>query len=203
VKSKGFSFLDPYFLGAVFLGVGLGTALLEQRPRLAVLWTTLLVLALAHRGQREVRIEFTLAGVGRGALLGLVISLPLLAFLSEQLRLFTERLFATRDTVFLFYQVCFVAAPVEELFFRGVVQAEKGLTAGLALYAGAALVYFLPHAPILVALMTTVVMGSLGIAYAYVFDRHGLAASIACHVVVGLILQVTPLILYWARIMLA
>lgn len=202
-SKRAASSIDPYFLGAIFVGVGLGTVLLEQRVRLALLAVTLAALCLVYRAKSSVALDFSPAALGRGAFLGLVIALPLLAFLSEQLRLFTERLYATRDVVQLFYQICFVSAPLEECFFRGVLQKEKGLSVGITASAVAALVYFVPHVPIVVTLITFVALGSLGIVYAYIFERHGLTASIACHVVVGFILQVMPLIIEWARMTLS
>jgi membrane protease YdiL (CAAX protease family) len=195
--------LEPWFLVAAFLGVGLGTILLEQRARMALLWATLAVLGIIARGHRGGPVSLDPSAVGRGALLGLVIALPLLAFLANPLRAFTERLYASSDIVFLLYQVCFVAAPAEEVFFRGVIQDGTSLLTSLLLYAAAMLVLTLPHAPILVALLYAGAMGGLGIVYAYTYERYGLAASTACHVLVGLLLQVAPSAIEWARIVLS
>ena len=196
-------FLEPYFLFLVFVGIGLGTIMLDESVRLAMLWTTLAILSVAYRAEHEVDATFSLAGVGRGALLGLVISLPLLAFLSEQFRTFTERLYGTRDVVMIFYQVCFVSPLVEEYFFRGIVQGSKGSSVSIALYALTALLFFLPHTNLLASVIIFTAMGLLGIVYAYVADRYGLAASMASHVVVGFILQVTPSLIAGLREMLA
>lgn len=200
---KRLSFDEPYFLFLIFAGVGVGTILLQQPVRLALLWTTLLILCVLHGGGHKLEMSFSLPGIGRGMLLGLVISLPLLAFLSDQLRIFAERLYDTADLVALFYQVCFVSAPVEECFFRGVVQDSKGSSVSIAMYSGAALLYFLPHAPLLATFIVFVAMGMLGIVYAYVRDQYGLAASVACHVVVGFILQVVPSLIAAFRMMLS
>lgn len=200
--SRGASGREPYLLFLVFAGVGLGIVLLDQPTRLALLWVTLVALSLFYRSAHRVEIIFSLPSLARGALLGLVISVPLLAFLSAQLRQFTEDLYATQDIGLLFYQICFVSAPVEEYFFRGVVQGQRGSSVGTALYAATALVYFLPHDP-LAAVLALVAMGLLGMLYGYVRDRHGLAAAIACHVVVGFVLQVVPSLLAAFRAMLS
>ncbi|MHB1296405.1 MAG: CPBP family glutamic-type intramembrane protease [Anaerolineae bacterium] len=183
---------QPYLLFLIFVGVALGTILLDQAVRLAVLWSTLVILSLLYRGHQTVELDFSLANVGRGALLGAVIAVPLLAFLAEPLRTFSERLYGTESVVLLFYQVCFVAAPVEEYFFRGVVQGSLGPSAGIGLYAATALLLFVPHAPLLASLIALLGMGVLGIVYSNVRERHGLSAALACHLVVGLGLQVLP-----------
>ena len=194
---------QPYFLFAVFLGIGLGTILMGQRPRFALLWTAMVVLSLAYRIGQPVEVGFSVAAVGRGALLGAVVSVPLLAFLSSQLRVFAERLYATHDAVSLYYQICFIAAPVEEYFFRGILQPRLGSTTTIGMYAAVAVLYFLPHAPLLVVLIMGVGMGVLGMIYGYVYERHGLAASISCHIVSGLVLQVAPSAIATLRILLS
>lgn len=194
---------EPYLLFMIFVGVGLGAIMLTQPARLALMWTTLAILCLLYRAKQEVDLSFTLPGLGRGALLGLVIAAPVLAFLAEPLRAFNERLYGTRDVVLLFYQTCFIAAPLEGYFLRGIVQSSKGASVSIALAAATALLYFLPHAPILIAFIVFVVMGGLSIVYTYVCDRYGLASSIACHVVVSFLLQVAPSLIALARRLLS
>ena len=200
---RGEAFSEPYFLYLIFAGIGLGTVQLQQMVRLALLWTVLVLLSLAYRGRQKVEAVFSLAAVGRGALLGLVISVPLLAFLVEPLRGFAERLYGTQSAVLLFYQVCFVAAPAEEYFFRGIMQKSKGSSVSIALYAATALLFFLPYAPFLAAFIMFLAMGVLAVVYGYVWERHGLVASIACHVTVSFFLQVMPSLIGTLRMMLA
>jgi hypothetical protein len=197
-----FPISEPYLLFLIFAGIALGTVLLRQAPRFALLWVTLVILSLLYRSKHTVEIGFSLPSVGRGALLGLVISVPLLAFLSDPLRAFSERLYNTRDIVLLFYQVCFISAPLEEYFFRGIVQDQRGSSVSIALYALTALLYFLPYAPLLATFIVFVALGVLGIVYSYVREHYGLAASIACHVVVGFVLQVLPSLIASLRTML-
>ncbi len=183
---------DPYLLFLVFAGVAVGTVLLAPPVRLTILWVTLAVLSVLYGGRQPIEGAFTLGNIAKGALLGLVIAVPLLAFLSGQLRVFTERLYGTRDTLMLFYQICLISAPVEEVFFRGIVQQYKGSSASIALYAITALLYFFPHVPLLAAFIVFVAMGVLGIVYTSVYERYGLTAAIASHVVVGFVLQMVP-----------
>ncbi len=186
------SFYEPYFLCMIVAAVGLGTLMLKQVPRHALLWTTLALLSLVYRSGRKVEMSFSPASAGRGALLGLVIALPLLAFLSGPLRSFNETLYGTSDVTMLFYQVCFVSAPVEEYFFRGILQQSKGLTVSAGLYGLMVLVLFLPHTPFLVALVVFAALGGLGLAYGYIAEAHGLSAAMACRLVVAVLVQVFP-----------
>lgn len=183
---------DPYLLFLIFAGIAVGTILLAPPVRLTLLWVTLAVLSILFGGRQPIDGAFSLGNVARGALLGLVIAVPLLAFLSGQLRVFTERLYGTRDTLLLFYQICLVSAPIEEAFFRGIVQQHKGSSASIGLYAITALLYFLPHAPLLAAFIVFVSMGVLGMVYASVYERYGLTAAISSHVVIGFVLQLIP-----------
>jgi membrane protease YdiL (CAAX protease family) len=201
--SARLTILEPYLLFLIFVGIGLGTVMLTLPVRLALLWSTLALLSLLYRGRYAVEVGFSLPNVGRGALLGLVIALPVLAFLAGPLRAFMVRLYGTEDIVLLFYLVCFVSAPVEEFFFRGVIQDAKGSSVSTGLYAATALLLFLPHTPLLVAFIMFVALGVLGIVYGYVREHYGLMAAIACHVVVGFILQIVPLLIERARMLLA
>ncbi len=187
----------------IFCGIGLGTVLFRQAERLALLWTTLAILGVLYHSRAGVNLAFSLPNVGRGAALGLVISVPVLAFLARPLAEFNQRLYATDSVVLLFYQVCFASAPVEEYFFRGILQSRRGSSASLACYAATALLFFLPHAPLLAALLMLVAMGVLGIVYGSVYDHYGLSAAVACHVVVGFVLQVCPSLIAGLRAMLA
>jgi membrane protease YdiL (CAAX protease family) len=194
---------EPYLLFLVLVGIGLGTISVRQPVRLALLWVALVALSVIYRSHHEVDVGFSLPSLGRGALLGLVISVPLLAFLAGQLRAFNERLYDTADIVLLLYQVCFISAPLEEYFFRGIMQSQKGSSVAIGLYAVLALLYFLPHAPLLATFIVFVAMGILGIVYGYVREHYGLAASVGCHVVVGFVLQVAPSLISSLRSMLS
>jgi len=182
----------PTYLFLAFVAVGLGTVTLRQPVRLAILWSTLALLGVIYRSLHEVPSGFSPGNVGRGAVFGAVIALPVLVFLAEPLRAFSERLYGTPDAVMIFYQACFVAAPVEEYFFRGILQPRLGSSLSLGLYVVAALIFFVPHTPFVAALLAAVGLGIVGIVCSGVSAQYGLAAALACHIVVAFLLQVAP-----------
>ena len=186
---------QPLCLFAAYVVVALGTMFLDQSLRYALLWSVLVLLSVLYRGAKALKVEFTLAAVGRGTLLGLVASTPVLAFLSGHLRTAVVRLYGTGDVASLLYQVCFVAAPVEEWFVRGIIQPQSGLWPSIAVSAVIGLLTFLTRAPVLVLALVVAYTALTSMVYAYVRDRHGLAASIACHVCIGFVLQVLPSVL--------
>jgi len=183
------------YLFLVFVAVGLGTVLIKQPARLAILWSALALLGGIYRGLRDVPVGFSPSSVGRGAVFGLVIAVPVLTFFAGPLKAFNERLYGTSDAVALFYQLCFVAAPVEEYFFRGILQPRLSSSLSLGLYLVAMLIFFLPHVPFLAAIIAVVSLGILGIVCSGISQQYGLAAAIACHVVVAFVLQVVPSLL--------
>ena len=69
--------LDPIFGCLIFAAVGLGTLAMGVSSRLVILWTTLLGLWLAHREGKSFRFVYRFAEIGRGAIIGLAIGLPL------------------------------------------------------------------------------------------------------------------------------
>jgi len=192
---------DAYLLFLVFAGVGLGTVLVAQPGRQAVLLVALAVVSLVYRNNHPMDLDFSLASAGRGAMLGLVVSVPLLAFLPHTLERFSESLYGTDNTALIFYQACLVAGPVEEYFFRGIVSECRGSSASTGLYALTGLIYSLPGAPLMGAVIAALAMGILGIVYAHVHENHGLAAAIACHLTATFVLQVCPSLLASLRLM--
>jgi membrane protease YdiL (CAAX protease family) len=97
----------------------------------------------------------------------------------------------------LFQALIFVSAPVEELYFRGVLQRERGLFSAAVLYGLAGTVFFLPvfRSFALILLAVVLSMGLLGFVYGYVYSQYELWASIACHVVVNFVLLFLPPVL--------
>ncbi|NLD72950.1 MAG: CPBP family intramembrane metalloprotease [Chloroflexi bacterium] len=192
----------PHLLFLVFAGVGVATIALPQPGRLAILYVALGVLVLAYPGLGSLEWRFSLPAVGRGALLGLVISLPVWAFVPTQLRAMAGRLYGAGDLALLFYQACLVPAPLEEVFFRGILAPEAGAAAGVGLYALAGLLYFAPHAPFPSVVAAVLAMALLGLVWTYVRESHGLAAATACHLVAAFVLLVWPALLAALRALL-
>ena len=194
--------LDPYYACLIFAGVGVGTLGIRGPARLVLLWLTLLLLSLLYVERRPVQMHYSLGNVGRGAGLGALLAVSLLLFASDGLRITSERLFPMGSGASLFQSLFFVAAPVEELFFRGVLQRERGIVTASVVYGLAGVVFFLPIAGrfFLVLLAVGVGMGLLGLVYGYVYERYGLAAGIACHGIVNVALFFIPRMVgqWWA-----
>ncbi len=149
---------------------------------------------ISASGQRS-QFSYTFSDLARGAVAGLVISLPLALIASDFLLATSQRVFPAGSTLSLLWSVVLIMPAVETLFFRGLVQGEKGLWPSVLLYAGAGLVYFLPatwdeHLPVLAVLVGG--MGLLGFVYSYVRAMHGMVASLVCQAMVHFVLFVAP-----------
>jgi membrane protease YdiL (CAAX protease family) len=130
---------------------------------------------------------------------GLIISLPFLLTAKGVLNDISIRLFPMPSQAALFQTLTFASAPIEELYFRGVLQRERGLLSAAVLYGLAGAVFFLPvfRGLAFTSLLLAVVlsMGLLGFIYGYVCNQYGLGASIACHAVVNFVLLFLPPVL--------
>jgi membrane protease YdiL (CAAX protease family) len=189
--------LDPYFAYLIFVGVGLGSLQVNPEARLTLLWLILLALSLIYTGRKPVAARYSLANLGRGAIVGLIISLPFLLATRGTLNAGSARLFPMPSQAALFQALIFVSAPVEELYFRGILQRERGLLSAAVLYGLAGTVFFLPvlRGFALILLVVVFSMGLLGFVYGYVYNQYGLGASIACHAMVNLVLLFLPPVL--------
>lgn len=196
---------DPYFAFLLFVGIGLGTWRVELPLRLTTLWLALLGLVMVYAEERPLEARYSLLNLGRGALVGLIASAPLLFLSREFLNTTAARLYGTSDILLLFQRLVLLAAPIEELYFRGFVQRERGVFNGALLYALASAIYFLPGRLSFWSVIAVVSlgMGFLGLVYGYIYQRYGLSASIACHMVVNFVLMVIPSLLKQIAAMLA
>jgi membrane protease YdiL (CAAX protease family) len=97
----------------------------------------------------------------------------------------------------LFQALILVSAPIEELYFRGILQRERGLLSAAVLYGLAGAVFFLPvfRSFALILLAVVFSMGLLGFVYGYVCNQYGLGASIASHAMVNFVLLFLPPVL--------
>ena len=196
---------DPYFASLIFAGVGLGTLGVKTSPRLVVLWVTLLALWVVYRERQTVQLQYRLSDIGRGTGIGLAISGPLLLLTFRAMMAAVPILYVSADGVSdteiggttIFVSLVLLAPLAEELFFRDILQKEKGFWIAAALCAVAGVILFLPTAGQFFAVLIAVggAHAVLGLIYGYLYQRFGLAASMACHVTVNLVLIFVPAVL--------
>ena len=193
---------DPYLTFLVFAVVGLGTLRVEVEARLLILWLVLLGVGLVYAEEKVVAMQYGLVNLGRGAVVGLVISLPLLLLAKDALKATSARLFPLASQAALFQNLVLLAAPIEGLYFRGFLQRERGLVIAALLYGLGQGVLFLPGLSGFPVVLAAVVVATalLGFIYGYVCQRYGLSASMSCHATVNLVLLFLPLALgEWLR----
>jgi membrane protease YdiL (CAAX protease family) len=163
---------DPFFAFLVFVGVGLATLAMRSSPRLVTLWTTLLILWLIYRENKSLKIKYQFREIGRGALIGLAISAPLVVLTVSTLVMAIPRLFVSVPqaspggvpSAVVFVSLVLLAPLAEELFFRDLLQRERGLWLGAGFYA-------------------------------FFYERLGFVTTLACHVTINLVLLFVPAIL--------
>jgi hypothetical protein len=187
--------VDAYVAFAIFAAMGAATWSLGQSDRLTLAWLTLLVLTLVYGSGQMVRFSYTLPELARGAVVGLLLAVPVCLVVRDFLTASSQRLFAADSILSLLWGVVFLLPAVETLYFRGLVYREKGLWPSVLLYAGAGVVYFLPvtwdgYLPVLAALVGG--MALLGFVYGYVRAMHGIAASLVCQATVHCVFFVLP-----------
>jgi membrane protease YdiL (CAAX protease family) len=194
--------LDPYWTFLAFAVVGLGTWRIEEGARLIILWLVLLGVCLIYAEEKAIAVQYGLANLGRGTVVGLVISLPLLLLAQDALQTTSARLFPWASQTALFQSSVLLAAPIEGLYFRGYLQRERGLVGAALLYGLGQGVLFLPGLSGFPAVWAAVVVATalLGFIYSYVCQRYGLSASMSCQATVNLVLLFLPLALdQWLR----
>jgi membrane protease YdiL (CAAX protease family) len=188
--------LNPYLAFLLFLGVGVATFRLEHHLRLTLLWLMLLVIVLLYAESGRLKASYSLLNLSRGALVGIIVALPFYLFANDFFYATASRLYGVDDWQVLLERAVFLVPILEESFFRGVVQRERGLLDGALLFGLAQGLYFVTGAYELPAVIAGVVlgMGLLGLLLGYLYKRYGLTASIACHVAVNLVLFVLPVL---------
>jgi membrane protease YdiL (CAAX protease family) len=198
--------IDPLFAGLVFAAVGLGTLTIATSVRLVVLWTSLLILWFIYQERQPRTLSYEFGQIGRGALIGTAIGLPLMVLALRPLVTAIPILFISRtqptlvgvSSATVFVSLVLLAPFAEELFFRDLLQREQGLWIGVGLYAVAGLLLFLPTAGgYLVVLVAVVgVWSVLGVIYGFLYERFDLATTLTVHVAVNLFLLFAPVLLH-------
>jgi membrane protease YdiL (CAAX protease family) len=186
--------VKPYLAFFLLLGVGVATLRLEHQLRLTVLWLLLLGIVLLYAETGRLKAGYSLLNVGRGALLGLIVALPLYLFVQDFFLGTAEWLYGVNNWQVLLERAAILVPILEGAFFRGIVQRERSLLDGALLFALAQGLYVAHAASQFPAVVISVVlgMGLLGMLYGYLNERYGLTASIACHAAVNMVLFVWP-----------
>ena len=182
-------------LGFLFLvGVGLASANLSHPLRLSLLWLVLLVLILLYAESGRLKSGYSLLNVGRGALIGVVVALPFYLFARDFFHATASRVYGVEDLQVLLERAVFIVPLLEETYFRGVVQRERGLVEGAVLFGLVQALYFVSAVGGYSVVIATVMVGMAlaGLLYGYLYKRYGLTASIAGHVAVNFMLFVLP-----------
>lgn len=209
--------LDPYFAAVILAGVGLGTWTLPVCVRLAVLWTTLLLLWLVFREGRSLKLSYTWADLGRGIGIGLALGVPLLLVARRALTMSVPILYvgAYTSSVVLaeaqiwvageadvvgtlaFVNLVLLAPLAESLFFQDVLHRERGYLISVGLYAVTGLLFFLPAAGSFWAVLLAVcgVMAVLGAIYGFLYERYGFTTALSARVAINLCLLFIPVLL--------
>jgi membrane protease YdiL (CAAX protease family) len=165
----------------------------------------LLVLWVTYREGQTIPLHYRFADIARGAGIGLVIGVPAMLIALRGLAvavpiLFTGKMPAADATIAgttVFTLLVLLAPFAEELFFRDILQRERGLRITIVLYAVAAVIFFLPTAggfPVVLGAVSGAT-AVLGIVYAFLYERLGLTVALACHTTVNFILLFVPTVL--------
>jgi membrane protease YdiL (CAAX protease family) len=205
-RAAGRISIDPLFAGLVFAAVALGTLTIATSVRLVVLWTTLLILWFVYQEGSARKFSYEFAEIGRGALIGAALGLPLMVLALSPLITAIPILFVSPaqptlvgvSSATVFVSLVLLAPFAEELFFRDLLQREQGLWIGVGVYAAAGLLLFLPTAGDYIVVLVAVVgiWALLGVIYGYLYERFGLATTLTSHLVVNLFLLFAPALLH-------
>ncbi len=189
---------DPLFAYLIYLGLGFGTLYLGVEARYTVLWTALalggMILTLVNR---RVSRPFLALDLAWGMGIGMVFSLPLLILNWRGLAETARVLFPFEDPAAFFYAMVFVAPLAETLFFRGVMQSQRGFAASVSAVGLSSVLFYWPAAAgqpayLIVAVLVTTVLAGV---YSFFSSRFGLVAAWACQVTINLVLLFIPALL--------
>lgn len=197
-----FEQLDPLYALLIYLALGLGTWVIgDLETRYTILWVLLIVmgvgLVMVEVSKPPSRIE--LGNLAWGIVFGFPVGLLLLVFAPEALSAASAMLFPNVSLPALF-QMLVITGPVgETFFFRGGLQARRGIAAGIIGAGLGTLILYLPAgvgtsglvAVIAVSLFMTVLAG----VYSYLRETHGLAAAFVCQITLNVMLLFLPRLL--------
>ena len=186
--------LNPYLAFLLLLGIGIASFRVDHQLRLALIWLVLVILVLLYADSGRLKASYSLVNLSRGILTGAVIALPLFVLAKDFFHATALRLYGVDDLQVLVERAVFLVPILEESFFRGIVQHERGRLDGALLFGLAQALYFVSAANVFSVVIVALALGSclLGLLYGYLYERYGLTSSIGCHVAVNFVLLVLP-----------
>ncbi len=185
---------DPIYALLIYLAVGLGTITLAATTRYVILWSLLLVaglvLSVLDRDIEPVQSTDLIWGVG----LGLVFSLPFLVLNWTGLSntAIMQYPFEAWETRFL--ALVIVAPLADNLFFRGILQEERGFAISVASVGISAVLVFWPalyQHPVnfIVAVLVATVFAAI---CSFLRASISMSAAIACQVILNMAIFFIP-----------
>jgi len=189
--------LNPPVALLILLAGGLITWQLDTHVRLTLMWLVQIVVLFVTVGRKPPDLRYKLEDVARGALVGTVPALIILLLAGGFMRTVAGSLYPGSDTAAVFQQAVLIAAPVEELFFRGFVQGRWNAWAAVVGYALLGTLCFLPTTLQFPLVLLTVAVGwtAMGLLFTYVSRFYGLAAAVAAHACAAALLLAAPMAL--------
>ena len=128
-----------------------------------------------------------------GVVFGLILSIPILAFVGGNLTEISERMFPELGIGTVLAYLMFVMPLSETLFFRGLLQTSRAFWFPAVICTVWQVILFFPlinRGPLPLILAFVMLMANL--LYGYVRNRNGLAAAWVCQMTVNLILLFFP-----------
>lgn len=189
---------DPLFglllAGAISIGL---TPIADTDPdlRYTIVWGLLALFGVMAWlfGNAERVGEDDPLNLAWGGVFGLILSIPILAFVGSNLTDLTNNMFAPMQIGTVLAYLIFVMPLAETLFFRGLLQPPRSFWLVALICTIWQLVLFFPlinSGPL--PLIGGVVFLMANLLYGYVFDRNGLAAAWVCQITVNLALLFLP-----------
>jgi hypothetical protein len=186
--------IDPAFVLIIFIIVSIvGLPSLATDIRYTLLWTPLAIVALLAIALNRMTVEtLTVRGLTAGLVLGALIGVPFFIFGTPQLQRISQRIFVDMPDVMIFQVLVFTMPLAETLYFRGAMQATRGVLFTTLMASIWSIVLFFPALDVVKAPFVAIVIGLafvfINFLYSYTRNRFGFFASWTCQIMMNLII---------------
>lgn len=193
-RTRVYPRINARFTFLLYLAVVVGTFPLEATLRATILWSVLIALTLAHVAAQPLAMSYALTPIQRGALIGLACALPLAIVAQDFLIPLATLSLGVRSGALLFQRLIFIVAPLEELFYRGCVQRERGVVESTLYYTLGSVAFYWPLMQDYWRVTAALAIGHalFGGLFAFIAKRYGVSAAIACHTACNFCLFIAP-----------